>query len=146
MDDAANTLDCSFNNMTYFPQHVLPRTEQLIMDGNKLDKLENENHMLAEVKMFKFKNCNIKSVQEATLKSLLQNAKVLDMRSNKLTSLSSFFETQRMETKLWLGNNPYECNCDMIWISVWLQNATNIMDKENISCAGKWKGRTSIKT
>ena len=39
-------------------------------------------------------------------------------------------------TNLWLSNNPYECNCDMLWMKDWLVDTGNVMDKENVTCSG----------
>ncbi len=142
VDDEANTVDCSFNNMTHLPDKVLQRTEQLNMSGNHLDKLEITFEKLLQVRRFDFQKNNIRYIDDNSLKNLPHWANTLDLRSNKLTRLSTLFQTQMLKTKLWLSNNPFDCNCDMVWMTDWLQNATNIMDKENITCgAGKWKGR-----
>ena len=86
--------------------------------------------------------CRIKSIGEDALNTLLtNNTKYLDIRNNQLKNLPSQITAASDMTQLWISGNPYECNCDMIWMRDWLVEATNVMDKENIKCVtGTLKG------
>ncbi len=135
--DDSNTMQC--NNKSVLPVNLLPFTEQLIMTGSNLITLDVVASVLAQVKRFVFRRCNIKHISQTALQVLLLHADIIDISENQMTELSE--NIMNMKAQLWVGNNPYDCNCDMIWMRDWLQNATNVMDKENITCGpGKWKG------
>ena len=52
---------------------------------------------------------------------------------------------QNKTSKLWISDNPYECNCDMLWMKDWLMDNENVMDKKNVTCSGsKVKGKAHI--
>ncbi len=141
-----NTMNCSDNNKRHIPDVILPETEQLIMTGNNLGILAAVNENLSQVKMFDFQKSNISSVHEKALKVLLRNATGLNLSGNKITRLPLFFKNDVAAAHLWLGHNPYECNCEMMWMTNWLRNATNVVDKENITCGvGTWEGEQVIK-
>ncbi len=46
--------------------------------------------------------------------------KEIDMRNNELISLPQSIEKFPNTSKLWLGQNPYRCSCDMLWLRDWL--------------------------
>ena len=72
----------------------------------------------------------------------MNNIKSLDLRRNKLKNLPKSISKANKTNKLWISNNPYECNCDMLWMKDWLVGAKNVKDKENVMCsAGKGKGK-----
>ncbi len=145
VDTAANTVNCSNNNLTSLPAEILPRTDHLIMTGNNLQFL-SINDVPSEITNLNLQRCNIRQISEGTLKMLVMNRSAVRLNDNKMSRISTLLQTLEFQAKLWLGNNPYECNCDMMWMSNWLQNATNVMDKENTTCSGgKWNGKCSTK-
>ncbi len=138
-------MNCTHNTMTQLPENILPRTEQLVMSDNNLGKLEQVDNQLIQVKTLIFQRSNISFLHEKALKRLLSHVDTLNLKSNKLTKLPQLLQMQTSRTKLWLGDNPYHCNCGMMWMRDWLQNATNVMDKENIVCGvGKWRGELQL--
>ena len=72
---------------------------------------------------------------------IMQNVKSLDVRKNKLKILPKLITKVNKTNKLWISDNPYECNCDMLWMKDWLVGTGNGIDKENVTCSGgKVKG------
>ncbi len=141
VDDDANTMNCSHKSMVHLPHRITPQTEQLIMSENDIRLLDMKETNLTQIKLFHFENNNIESVSSKTLQFLLSNAVVLNLKGNKLQKLPKLFNQPHTKTKLWLSGNPYVCNCNMMWMKDWLQNNTNVMDTENITCSGgKWDG------
>ena len=68
---------------------------------------------------------------------IMYNVKSLDIRKNKLRTLpKSIVETNKTK-KLWISDNPYACNCDMLWMKDWLTNTENVVEKKNVTCSGK---------
>lgn len=128
--------------MAHLPKEILPRTQQLIMTGNDLGTIEVVNDSLSSISMFDLQNCQVTDISENALKMLFSYADSLKLSANKITRLSDTFSSSVSNTKLWLSNNPFECSCNTLWMRDWLQNAPNVMDKENITCgSGKWTGK-----
>ena len=72
---------------------------------------------------------------------IVKSVKHLDIRGNNLKEIPRIIKKTRNMTKLWISGNPYECNCDMIWMKDWLMDSKTVMDKENVNCSGhKVKG------
>lgn len=50
----------------------------------------------------------------------------IDMRNNDLQSLPQSIENFPNTSKLWLGQNPYHCSCDMLWVRDWLNKVNGL--------------------
>ncbi len=139
----ANTVNCSHNNMTKFPNKVLPNTETFIMTGNYIKELEcADPNPYRQVKQFDFHGNKIHKINDKVYEEIFPSANSVKLSNNNLKHVSPLIQKVEMNAKLWLGNNPFECNCDMMWMRDWLQNATNVLDRENITCGPeKWKGK-----
>ena len=75
------------------------------------------------------------------MKIILRSVRHLDIRGNNLKEIHQAITKANKTSKLWLSDNPYECNCDMLWMKDWLMDSSNVMDKENVNCSGhKVKG------
>ncbi len=143
-DDETNTLNCSHNNMTQLPSEVVPGTELLIMTGNDINKLESVDTSPVKIIKFDLQESNIHHIGDKAMKNLLSGTDSLKLSKNRIKQLPSFLSIAKYKTKLWLSDNPYECNCDMLWMKDWLLNASNVMDAENITCGSEhWKGTYS---
>ncbi len=139
----ANTVNCSYNNMTKMPNTILQSTETLVMTGNNIKELQCADPCpYREVKHFDFQGNKIDIVKDIFYEELFPSANSVKLSNNNLKHVSQLIQKVGKKVKLWLGNNPFECNCDMMWMRDWLQNATNVQDKNNITCRpGKWKGK-----
>ncbi len=140
IDDNANTINCSYFNLTQPPEKLLPNTEQLIMLGNPLHYVtfpEGTSHL----KAIEFQQNNINKISSDAFQKFLLHTDSLNLSKNKLHKIPRLGNMSQFSTQLRLGDNPYECNCEMMWMRDWLLNATNVKDKENIICiGGKWSG------
>ncbi|XP_069817898.1 BDNF/NT-3 growth factors receptor isoform X2 [Dendropsophus ebraccatus] len=66
----------------------------------------------------------------------------IDLSRNKLTTLSRKLFRHLSLTHLILGNNSFQCSCDIMWIKVFPE--TSIMDKHNIFCLNENDKRIPI--
>ena len=66
---------------------------------------------------------------------ILRNVKHLDIRGNNLKEIPQIIAKVNITSKLWISNNPYECNCDMMWMKDWLMDNKNVVDKKNVTCS-----------
>ncbi len=140
--DGTNTMDCSNKDLSELPQTIIPSTEKLIMKGNKLGMLETVDNQLSQIAIFQLDSSGITRISDYAMRRLLQKSDEIILSWNNLTVFPTSIQEMENKTKLWLGDNPYECNCDMMWMRDWLLNATNVMDKDRITCAsGEWKGK-----
>ncbi len=138
-------MDCSHKNMTNLPAQMLPKTEHLIMTGNNLQTLQNVDPSLRTLNKFSLQNSNIRFISDEALTIFTFKTDELNLSGNKLKQVSRKLHGTLNGTKLWLADNPFECNCDMMWMADWLQNASNVIDRYKIQCAdGKWKGELLI--
>ena len=129
--------------MTQIPDKLLTDTEQLIMAGNNIEKLDYINKDLQHLKLVDLQRNNISKIGLEAQKTLLSHADNLVLSHNSLQKVSSILQSD-FQTQVWLSNNPFLCNCGMMWMHDWLQNASNVMEKANITCAGgKWNGEKS---
>ena len=84
---------------------------------------------------------HLHGIGDDVMVAIITNLKFLDVSNNNLTNLSPIIRQIGNDTELRLSNNPFECNCDMVWMKDWLIEAKNATDKENITCSnGKFKG------
>ncbi len=129
--------------MTQIPDKLLPDTEQLIMGGNNMGKLDYISKDFQHLKLIDLQRNTISEIGPEAQKTLLSHADNLVLSHNSLWEVSSVIQSN-VHTQIWLSNNPFLCTCDMMWMSEWLQNASNVMDKANITCArGRWNGKRS---
>ncbi len=132
--------------MTQLPQQLLTATEQLLMVGNHLTTIKPVPQSFLELKTIDLQRSNISEISAQALEALLLHSHNLKLSGNQLHHMSSVLSKSN-QTNLWLSKNPFECGCDMMWMRDWLLNATNVKDKENITCAaGKWNGKNFCDT
>ncbi len=146
IEDEVNTFDCRNNTMTQLPDQLLPRTENLIMTGNHLTKFSfmTDRSDLYHLKTLNLENNLISTVDEVSLKVLLLSGVSVKLTGNKLKEIPPVLANTSLTADIWLAGNPYECNCDMMQMKDWLQNASHVIDKHEIKCgSGHYQGETS---
>ena len=88
---------------------------------------------------------NINEIDETVMEVIIHNVKILDIRKNKLKNLPKSITKGKKTNKLWISDNPYECNCDMLWMKDWLIDTENVVDKKHVKCFGsKGKGKMTF--
>ena len=116
---------------------MLQDTIWLVLSGNNLGSLNKAPDYLENISLLNLSSSHITYVDKAVI---TENLKNLDIRGNKLKTLPRTIANINDSSKLWISDNPFECNCDMIWMKDWLIDARNVMDKKNITCSsGKIK-------
>ena len=137
----ANILNCQNQTLNTLPATVLQKTDWLLMSGNNLGIINKAPVYLENITLLNLSSNNIHEIDETVMKIIVHNIKSLDIRQNKLKTLPESIAKANKTIRLWVSNNPYECNCDMIWMKDWLIDAENVQDKENVTCSGsKLKG------
>ena len=138
----ANTFDCHNQDLTSLPKSVLKGTNWILASGNNLGNITRIGKYIENITHLDLNNSRLSGITKAVMRSMLKNIKTLVLKNNDLKILPRSIIEANNETKLWLSNNSYDCNCDMMWMRDWLVKATNVMDKEEIVCSkGKVIGR-----
>ena len=66
---------------------------------------------------------------------IVKNVRHLDIRGNNLKEIPKTITQTNNATKMWISDNPYECNGDMLWMKNWLTKTESVVDKENVKCS-----------
>ena len=137
----ANIFDCRNKNFTSLPKSALLRTDQLLASGNNFANIDRAEKYIETLSYIDLSNSNVSSITGSVMRSLLTKLKTLNLVNNNLEILPRSIMEANNDTGIWLSNNSYDCNCDMMWMRDWLVKATNVMDKEGIVCTkGKMIG------
>ena len=92
--------------------------------------------------MLNLSSSDISDIDETVMETIMQHVKGLDIRGNNLKEIPETVATSNKTNKLWLSDNPYECNCNMLWMKDWLIDTENVVDKNDVKCKGsKEKGK-----
>ena len=123
------------------PDTVLEDTDWLLLSGNSLGSLNKAPDYLNNITLLNLSSSNIEYIEEKVIKVIPKSGMRVDIRGNKLKTLPRAIASMNGSTKLWISDNPYDCNCDTLWMKNWLINNKNVQDKYNVVCStGKMKG------
>ena len=140
--DEANIFNCSNINLTHLPDTALNGTNWLIVSGNNLNQMIEVKKYMNEIVHLDVSNNDVTDISGDVLTNVLKKARYLNIAKNSLKQLPEEIAKATNDTELWIGNNPYDCNCGMMWMKDWLLGAPKVMDKKNVKCAtGKMKGK-----
>lgn len=91
---------------------------------------------LSNLTSLSLQNSSLISIQNVTLK--LPLLRDLDLRNNSLRTLHSSTLGElsaKPDLRLRLSGNPWRCNCIIDEMLMWLKNATQVMDRQELTCA-----------
>ena len=111
-----------------------------------MGSLDKAPHYLRHITSLNLSSSNIREIDETLLSVIIKNVKHLDIRGNNLKEIPQTITKGNIFSEFWISDNPFDCNCDMMWMKDWLvgQGAKNVADKDNVTCSGgKLKGKTS---
>ena len=70
----------------------------------------------------------------------MRNISELNLSQNKFTTIPKGLANFTHLKKIWLGGNPFHCNCSVTWTIEWINKFTNligdhiIVDYKNVKC------------
>ena len=122
--------------MRTLPETILHGTDWLLLSGNNLGSLRKAPQQLSNIKILNLSSSKIDEIDGTVMVVFVKNAKYLDIRGNNLKTIPETIKKAKNTTKLWISDNPYQCNCDMLWMKNWLLATENVVDKKNVICSG----------
>ena len=140
--DRVNIFDCRNKGLTSLPETVLEGTDWLLLSGNNLGSLNKAPAYLNNITLLNLSSSSIREIEDSIMKAIIKTVKYLDISKNYLLKIPEIVTKNDNTSKLWISANPYECNCDMLWMKDWLMDARNVEDKDNVTCLyDKVKGK-----
>lgn len=138
------TVDCSYRSFHKFPDRLPENTTTLLLQGNKISRLEplvNNPHYSRVLDVILDNNI-ITSLDILEGANWLFTFRVLSLRDNYLTDLPTYVldnalkKNQNLE-KLFLGHNPWRCDCRFTpdFKELILKYQKAIKDVDDIRCA-----------
>ncbi len=116
-------------------------TNWLLAVNNTINQLCGRYMYSTNVTYLNLASNRITKICQNFIDSILQAKNViqLDISSNMLTSLPKGMQKLK-NVRIRLGGNPFDCNCDMLWMISWLANTTLpsgehlVTDYKNVTC------------
>ena len=105
------------------------------MSGNNLTSINKKPDYLENITLLDLSSNKIKEIDETVMEIIMKHVNHLDISRNYLKILPQTITIVNGTSQLWISNNPYECNCDMLWMKDWLLDTTSVQDKENVTCS-----------
>ena len=138
----ANITDCTDTSLMEIPKILDENTDWFIAAGNDFGDIDTAYSYFEEVRVFKLSSNNIKSITSDAITGMLKNTRLIDLGNNSLKYLPKAISSDRNRSvSFFISGNPYECNCDMLWMRDWLLTDGTVFDTPYIKCGnGKMKG------
>ena len=121
--DEGNVYNCSSTYRLPAESNFPDGTDWLDVSHNKLNYLCGKHPYLKKIQSFFLTNNNISEICDNTLNTLRHGRlEVLELSRNQLSGLPKLIQNVTSLTQLWLLDNPFKCDCDMLWMKNWMEN------------------------
>ncbi|XP_075135753.1 leucine-rich repeat-containing protein 19 [Leptodactylus fuscus] len=143
-------LNLSQNNITELINSSFreqAKLEVLILSNNYITSI-------GELAFINLKNLKVLDLSFNVITHLPANIQIpspqlqaLNLQNNSLTNLDIKEALKELKTPLniTLSGNPWNCNCDLISLSLWLNNSTVVLENENITLCATPQKMTNYK-
>jgi len=143
---------CSNTNLTVLPLELpeLPKSYtkyKLDFSNNRLRRLEHRDYFV-NTSILDVSNSDIQLTGSADVWNDILNIFQVNIYGNKLTSLSQSIMSSNITTvKLNIAQNPWDCSCDIRWVSRWLKSIVERLT-DNVLCYNppRLRGKNIIQT
>ena len=126
-----NTMNCSSAKLSQLPKEVLLNAEWLNASNNNIDTLCETPLHFAKLKVLALRRNFIQNICDDFIHNIKESKlDYLDLSYNKLQRISQKFkETFKLKTVM-LANNPFHCDCNILWMSEWMRNITTYPNRK----------------
>ena len=132
--------DCSSTKLDQFPPGtaVPGNTNFLDFSENSIGSLCGNHAYIKNMSGLDLRGNQIKYICDGAITNILESSIArLDLSRNNLTKLPKKILNATSLDKLWLSNNPFQCDCKMLWMKDWLTNHSSrivVMDYKEAKC------------
>ncbi len=119
-----NTLNCSFAGLNLLPRSIPDPTETADLRWNDIRTLAHYPTSFGTVNWLDLEGNGIASVSGTFITQICQhgNIRTLKLSKNAIQFLPKEMPCLKMLRELWLQENLFVCNCEMMWMVQWLNN------------------------
>ncbi len=136
IQDKAHLYNCTSNNtLATFPPSVPNHTDWQDLSNNKITKLCADESYIKGLSSLRIINNSVEEICDSTIEAMSTKLTWLRLDSNQLKTVPKIVKKLSSLVGIWLGNNPYVCECDMLWLNKWVQNESDFkIVKDKIWC------------
>ena len=142
-----NIYNCSANTIHSLPVSIPNYTDWLLLENNNIKSVINVDY-INDIHYINLRNNGISFLNNKFLIGLKKSKTPgLNLAENNIVSIPQKFTEMTNLKKIWLGGNPFRCDCSTIWMIRWINNFTIsdgthvIIDYLNVKCSsGKMIG------
>lgn len=116
------TLNLSWNKLATLSSEMFADTstslDNLILAGNPIETLARSVFVgMSQLKTLDLSNCQLKFISDGAFHSL-EHLQLINLNNNSLTRLEEtiFEDYKNVTAELTLDNNPWNCDCELLWI------------------------------
>ncbi len=142
-----NVFDCHNQGLLELPEQLQPGTKWVKLNRNNITKICGSVNQLKTVSRIELAHNNIDVICSESMEQLTSiSMHYIDLSYNNMSYLPETIENASNSTQLLIGNNPYKCNCDMLWMAKWLlgSNTAHIPDLGEAICTSGTEIGTQI--
>ncbi|XP_067142829.1 protein toll-like [Centruroides vittatus] len=137
--DSSVVVNCSNSHLIALPSPLPFNSSIVYLDNNNIVHLDLNNSQWENVSEIYISNNKLKTIANV---KMAKNLKLLNLQNNSLTTFDNITESNY---SLYLGNNPWICDCSTLLFKNWLNdNYQKIHDINNITCNFLELGNISI--
>ena len=154
LEKRANVLKCGSPALTTLPQTVPKFTNWLLMENNGIKILNASYPYFNNIEYLSLKGGTIQQMSDLFIRQLNETLNIpkINLAGNKLMSIPSAMQALNKFKSIWLGGNPFYCNCEMTWMIRWLNDFKThlgehiVVDYKQAKChSGKMPGEPIYK-
>ena len=126
-------MNCSGTSLTSLPSSVQQHTTVLDLRNNTINDLCTFYPYMKNLTVLYLQSNNIRRVCIQFLAELASHKGLLiNIQNNKVISLPK--EITKVKTVQWmLSGNPFQCDCDTLWMRDWVKSTVNPMQEDDAS-------------
>ena len=141
--EKADVFNCSQGNVNQLPQVVQANTSWFVNLNSSMHELCGDIDYIDELQLVDVSSNEIGLVCDDFISNLQKrtNGKLLiNLQTNYLQSLPKHITEVDKRIQFLLSGNPFQCRCDMLWMSKWISNGTTlsgehiVKDYKNVLC------------
>ena len=130
------------------PQQLQPDSQWVKLNRNNITQIYGHLNQLKNVSWIEISHNNLGVISSQSMQQLIStdNIEYIDISHNNMSHLPKTIKSAANSTVLQIGNNPYKCSCDMLWMANWLvdTNPAFIPDFRTAICTSGAKIGTKI--